>query len=241
MWLGIASPCPDSRTIAATCSRAASASAARSSSRRNPPRPRPQRCSRQRACSCGCIPIVERAEADRPCAPDVIAERHGAQKARPVDAKLSPAANVAGTTAQPGSIAKNSLESSVSSACASIPLMNRPPGTRGHFRCNDRRRLVGCKIAGIRNAARAGGRSDPEIMAAKRVEDMVLRLLDHFIRRARPPASLIYALSLAMTGLTVSAANNPLGNAGRGGHPRVGAGRAYSCPPMFAFPILAFR
>src|SRR5580700_7656827 len=63
------------------------------------------------------------------------------------------------------------------------------------------------------NAARDGGKSEPEIMAANVSRMWCLAFSTTSGGRSRPPASLMYALSLAITGLTLSAANSALGNA----------------------------
>jgi len=157
---------------------------------------------------------------------------------------FSATARVAGTTEQPGCDCENSLESSVSSECASMPLMNAASGGLAViFEATIVDVLSVLKSRAYANAARAGGRSDPEIMAANVSRIWCLAFSTTSSGRARPAASLIYALSLAITGLTLSAANTPLGIAAAAMlHPaRCSRLRRLKLPPLLAGRLLEFR
>src|ERR1700731_3270499 len=157
---------------------------------------------------------------------------------------FSPAAREAGTTEQPGCDCENSLESSVSSECASMPLMNAASGGLAViFEATIVDVLSVLKSRAYANAARAGGRSDPEIMAANVSRIWCLAFSTTSSWRARPAASLIYALSLAITGLMLSATHTPPGNAAAAtDHPALCRRlRRLSLAPLFDGGILAFR
>ena len=170
--IGIALPCGDARSIAARCSRAASASAARSGSPRI--RQPPRRKKFRRCCACfGARRIDTQC---RPCAAqrhgdarsNVVAERHGAQKLRSVNAELFAGCKRGGHDGAAGMRSRRRRANRRSRRNARVSRSPSPPRS-GRTECLSRRRSqLSRRHRSWRSwiAARPGGSSEPETMAA---------------------------------------------------------------------------
>src|SRR6266851_4162768 len=115
----------------------------------------------------------------------------------------SPAARAAGTTAHPGCDCDGACESSVSSACANTPFVIAASiGPHTIFEATTVATSLPPYTPANCIAARPGVNSEPEIIAANvsRICCFVFSVASS--GNSRPLASLMYALSLSMTGLT---------------------------------------
>ena len=128
---------------------------------------------------------IDRAETDGHARPDVVTERHGSQKACSVYAKPFPSRQSGGNDRA----ARMRLRELVG-VVGFIGMRQhavdkrRFRRARGHFRSNNGRRFVGRKVAGVLKRRASRRQVGPGDHGGERVEDMVLRLLDHLIRES---------------------------------------------------------
>ncbi len=128
----------------------------------------------------------------------------------------SPAASAAGTTAQPGCDSDGACESSVSSDCASTPLASAASiGPHTTFEHTTVATFSPPYARANSIAARPGGSSAPETIAATVSSTCCFTASTTVSGKARARASLMYPLSFAITGLTVSVS---AASAGQGRH-----------------------
>ena len=127
------------------------------------------------------------------------------KKWSPVMANCSPRANAAGITAQPGCDCDPGWESSVSSACASIPFVSAASiGPHTNFDDTTVATAFPPNSSANANAKRPGGSADPEIIAARVSRTWRFVFSATSSGKAFELASLMYALRVFMTGPTVS-------------------------------------